>query len=406
MRGESSALRRIVAGLVALAFVAIGCNSRLIRPPAIVFADGGEHAIETSVKEEGRRFASVFTAFVPSRVPLHPNDALNFEVRDTGEPHTVALGKLIDSAVTAVERLGVTAKLADIEALRAMRIVPSVLPGVMTTKVPRTNRSATERCFLAKGRPAVSNKGTAKPCREVEQPAFDGTQTFYSSGLLENGEPFRVKLSDDIKPGEYRFMCLVHRSTMSGVIEVRSPDTERPTVAEVRAEAEREEEQIESVLEPPARAAASRESGPVRAGTGPAGTTRGLVSAFIPDVVKTKVGRPVAWTFYRMHSISFSPSREAKEGLFLEEDPPRINPDAWAPVRSRPPPSEVFRYPSRAKAFSINGGSYDGEGEFSSGVIRATPPTNVTYTLRFTKEGTYAYSCLVHQSMRGKVEVG
>jgi plastocyanin len=192
---------------------------------------------------------------------------------------------------------------------------------------------------------------------------------------------------------------------MTGLIEVRSKDVERPTVAELRQEAEREEEGIESSLAPSAKEAASRKRGPVYAGTGPRAGGRGFVSAFIPEIYQAKVGRPVVWTFHRMHSISFRAPREAKEGIFLEGDRARVNADAWQPVESRPPPREVFRYPATRKRFAIKGGEWSGEGVFSSGIIRATRPATVSYSLVFSKAGTYAYSCLVHPSMRGKVEV-
>lgn len=392
--------------LMALAFVATGCNSRLLRPPAIVFVDGGEYAIETSLDEKGYRFPSVFFAYLPSRVPLHPGDALNFSLRDTGEPHTIAMGRIVDRAISAVEALGAAADLEDVEKLSAMKKVPSVLPHTSTGAVPVINHSASESCFLDTASPPVANAGGAPACAQADQPAFGGTQSFYSSGVLKEGEPFRVKLAGDIKPGTYHFMCLVHRSAMSGAIDVVAPDQERPTVAQLRKNADDEEREIAGTLQPPARDAIRREGGPVFAGTGPRGTTRGLMSAFFPRDETAKVGKPLGWRFYGMHSIAFKPDRDAKEGVLIEKDGEwRANPDAWKPVGGPAVPKSVFAYPPSTKADSIDGGTWDGEGTFSSGIIRATPPATVSYTLRFSKAETYKYQCLVHQAMRGTIQV-
>lgn len=394
-------IKRATTLLFVLVVLASGCNSKLLRPPAIVFADSGEYGVKTSVREENRAFPSVFTAFVPSQVPLHPGDALNFQLRDTGEPHSVALGTLVNAAVDAAEALGPTATLKQIEALKPMKAVPSVFSTKLSDGVLGLNGSAAERCF-------VSPTG-AEPCEETDQPDFDGTQPFFSSGVLEEGEPFRLKLSDDTAPGTYRFMCLVHRSTMTGTVEVVDKKTERPPVADLRAQADAEQDEIASTLEPSAREAATDakvDGGPVIAGTGPEGLSRGFVSAFFAREVTASVGTPLRWNFHRAHTISFGPSREAKEGLVLSDgDGVRINEDAWKAVGSKEPPSDLIAVTPKKKSYAIDGGTWDGEGEWSSGVIRATPPTKVSYTMRFSKAGTYRYSCLIHQAMRGTVTV-
>lgn len=401
-------LRVIAAAVVALSLVGAGCNSRLIRPPTPVFIDGGEFKVATVIEEKGVRFPSVLLSYFPSRIPLHPGDTLNFEVRDTGEPHTVALGRLVDAALAAVDELGPTASLSRIEGLTEMRKLPYVFPRVATNERPRVNRSAAERCFLDDGTPPVSVAGGAPACDRREQPPFDGTQSFYSSGFIEEGESFRTRLSGDIRPGTYRFMCLVHRAAMTGAIEARSPDEDRPTVAELRRQGTDERNEIASTLEPPARVAARRTGGPVLAGTGPSGRARGFVAAFVPDdEVRVRVGEPVTWKLFQPHTISFNPTRDAREGILIEEGDGivRLNSEAWAPAGSRPLPAAARSYPPKARKLAVDGGTWSGEGFFSSGVIRATPPAQITYTLRFAEPGTYRYVCLIHDSMRGRIEV-
>lgn len=384
-----------------------GCNSRLIRPPATVYADGGGRAIGASVGEREARYSSVLVSFFPSLIPLHPGDAVNFSVRDSGEPHTVALGRLVDSALTALDTVATTAGVRTIEALPQMRALPSVFPGSVDTDRPRVNGSAAERCFLDTGAPPVSATGGAPECREEEQPDFEGTQSFYSSGFLKEGEPFRVKLSDRIRPGIYGFMCLVHRASMTGAIEVRAATVERPPVADVREQAQNEEDEAASTLGPVARRALTRSEDGVLAGTGPGGRARGFLASFIPERTRIRAGGTVTWALFGMHSISFEPERDAREGVLVEDgEGVRLNLDAWRPVRSRPPPAAALSFPPTLANVDVDGGSWSGEGSFSSGILRATPPASVKYSLRFTEPGTYRYFCLVHPPMRGTVEVG
>jgi hypothetical protein len=51
----------------------------------------------------------------------------------------------------------------------------------------------------------------------------------------------------------------------------------------------------------------------------------------------------------------------------------------------------------------VDGGTYDGDGFWSSGLIGAEP--FLAYTVRIAKPGTYNYACLIHPRMVGKVTV-
>ncbi len=396
--------RGAVCVALAVAFVASGCNSTLIRPPATVYADAGSRAIGASVGDLEGRFSSVLVSFFPSLVPLHPGDAVNFEVRDSGEPHSVALGRLVDTAVTALAELPTTAGVKTIEDLPQMKKLPSVLPGSVLGGA-KVNGSAAERCFIDSGAPSVSLGGGTVPCEERDQPEFDGRQAFYSSGYLKEGEPFRVKLSPEIDPGTYSFMCLVHRSSMIGAIEVREPTVDRPPVAELRQEARAEENEVASTLEPTARSALTRQEETLLAGTGPEGRARGLLSSFVPNVARVRRNIPITWELYGMHSIAFNPSRKARDGILIEEgDGVRINEEAWEPVPSGQDPA-ALAFPPSAPNVEVDGGTWSGDGEFRSGLLRATPPATVDYSMKISKAGTYRYLCLVHPTMRGSVEV-
>src|SRR5204863_331150 len=54
-------------------------------------------------------------------------------------------------------------------------------------------------------------------------------------------------------------------------------------------------------------------------------------------------------------------------------------------------------------ATSVDGGTYDGNGFWSSGLLSSDP--YMEYTLRISKPGTYRYACLLHPPMVGTLVV-
>jgi hypothetical protein len=74
-----------------------------------------------------------------------------------------------------------------------------------------------------------------------------------------------------------------------------------------------------------------------------------------------------------------------------------LNPKAAAPIGGPGAPE---------KPGLFDGGSWDGAGERSSGLILSFPPDLYSYKLRFTKAGTYNFLCTVHTNMKGTVTVG
>jgi plastocyanin len=53
----------------------------------------------------------------------------------------------------------------------------------------------------------------------------------------------------------------------------------------------------------------------------------------------------------------------------------------------------------------IDGGTYDGTGFHSSGLVLSFPPQLFAYRVKFTKPGTYTYFCVVHPDMKASVNV-
>jgi plastocyanin len=65
----------------------------------------------------------------------------------------------------------------------------------------------------------------------------------------------------------------------------------------------------------------------------------------------------------------------------------------------RPPPVDFVS----DEPMKIDGGTWDGSGFFSSGLLGSDPFS--TYTLRVSKPGRYRYACLIHPDMVGTLVV-
>lgn len=83
----------------------------------------------------------------------------------------------------------------------------------------------------------------------------------------------------------------------------------------------------------------------------------------------------------------------------------QVNQQAGAPspAPSSPPPAANPSGPPQPQV--IDGGTDDGTGFHNSGIQARFPPGLITYTLTFTKRGTFAYACMIHPGMTGIVTV-
>jgi len=170
------------------------------------------------------------------------------------------------------------------------------------------------------------------------------------------------------KPGKYHYLCYLHGKAMSAVVVVRKAGTSYPhTQAEYNAMATKASNaDIEHGLNLWADALGAADSHHVFVG---AADMRAMVNRFIPGDVVVKVGDSVTFDMARNlfpvpHTITFGP-----------------------------PPSNPF-------APTGDPTNYQG-GALSSGVILGPgfgPPPN-TFTVKFTKAGTYPFVCLLHAGM-------
>ena len=170
------------------------------------------------------------------------------------------------------------------------------------------------------------------------------------------------------RPGTYRYLCYLHGKAMSAVVKVRKPGTPYPhTQAEYDAMAlEASNADIEHGLDLWGDALGAADAHHVYVG---AADMRVMVNRFITGSTVVKVGDSVTFDMARNmfpvpHTITFGP--------------PPANPFA--------PTGDPTNFQGAA---------------LSSGVILppgfGPPPT--TFTVKFTKAGTYSYVCLLHAGM-------
>lgn len=400
-------LKRLGVGVALVALVATGCATQEEEPT------GGADRVTIQVDGETDEFVAEFTHFFPHEFTVRQGTTIDFELAAvSGGPHTVTFGKVADDAVAKLKELGPEATLAQQESTPEMLKLVDVFPHQPPTGGPPSpNMSAALPCFLDSGEPPNSKTGGAPACEERERPAFDGAQSFYNSGLLfEEGDSFSMPLADDIEPGAYSFICLIHRGAMTGTVTVVGEGEEAQTAAEIDAAAKMHFEEAVEKLRPAAQQLqeATGEGGEIQAGAGVPGVPQGIVAEFGPDEIEVEAGQKLAFNVFFFHTISASAPEEAV-GIFVrdEEGNPAFNPQLGAPSNSPPPPPEVatFPPPDDGKPVTIDAGTWDGEGFLNSGLIGSVPPALATYEVTISEPGTYNFRCLIHPDMKAKVTV-
>jgi plastocyanin len=120
----------------------------------------------------------------------------------------------------------------------------------------------------------------------------------------------------------------------------------------------------------------------------------------VPDRITTEVGEPVVWRMFGPHSISFDVPEYFPIVEFQDDGTVRSNEALFPPAGGAPEPPEDH---DPTEPLVIDGGTYDGSGFWSSGVL--WNEQYVEYTLRFSEPGTYPFACLIHPPMVGTVHV-
>ncbi len=418
-------MRRLIAVAAVLMLVATACDS-------VPFLSSGGNERVVLVDFSHDEYASLFLKNFPRKLTIAQGDEILFRQTWTGEPHSVTGGTLVDKLMDKVEPYIEEAdqgeQLPDEppeEVLKLEEDVPFAFQ-----EEGGLNQTASQPCYLAKGKP----RKDAKACSEQTQPVFDGTQTYYNSGIIPYegaaGNEYRVNFADDIKPGDYWFYCNVHGEFQSTKVTVKPKGAEIPSQAEVSRQARKEIDKMANPLLKVFRDAQDKRiafdipegAGPPTptGGTSPArkldirGNFAGLfspevdfagINEMLPGTIRVKRGEKITWNLIGWHSISFGVPRYFPPFQFLSNGTVRINPklEPSAGGAKKFDIPEEERYGGRPDALPFDGGTYDGTGFWSSGMVDAEP--YIEYSMRITKPGTYDYACLVHPPMVGKVVV-
>lgn len=395
--------------------------------------DSGPQERTIRVDYSHDEFASYFLSYFPRETTLRPGDTAVFRQTWTGEPHSVTMGTLVDDLMKVVEPyIEGAAKGQPIPEDEPPEVTEAnkPLPWMFGEEIDSVAQNAAQPCFLDSGNPPT-DANTACPKRS--QPDFNGKQTFYNSGFIpyegSGGNEFKVPLAENIAPGTYFFYCNYHGPLMSGKIKVVAEGASIPSQDEVNKTAREEiekqaaplREQIEKfekgTLEvPPEEADAFRNAGFLKPGTNRfQGNLSGLyaeddaimggINEFLPKSKTVKVGETVKWANLGMHTISFNVPKYfpvisvEKDGKVVYNSKV-IHPDGGVP--EHPEPFD-FEGPPGNEPLKIDGGTWDGEGFYSTGLIGWAP--YVEFSMKFSKPGTYKYACLIHPPMTGTIVV-
>jgi plastocyanin len=240
-----------------------------------------------------------------------------------------------------------------------------------------------------------------------------------------------VPLADDIRPGSYTYYCNIHQLFQNGTIEVVPPDEPIPSQAEVSREAYTQIKDLAAPLLQAHRQAVATQGETeiigltVRkpfAGWFPDNNeTLGWINEFVPKRTEITAGQTLTWSFVGAHTVSFDVPAYFSEFVVEPDGTVEWTRDAVAPQGRRlvtndadqpagpsePPSEQPSAEPAPSEdsgpGFPVrdaDAGRWDGNGFLSSGV-----QSGGTYTVTFTKPGTYPYACLIHPRMVGEVVV-
>lgn len=359
-------------------------------------------------------FATQFIRYFPDHIQAHPGDTITFRQTWTGEAHTVTLGTRVNEVLAVTRPL-----IEEYGHLPYEEIPPEVLEEFFAAEstLPlfyseddeggpgEVSQVMAQPCLVEDG--PVPEEG---PCAQQELPPYEGTETYYNSGIIPfegpGGNVFELELADSIEPGEYHFYCAVHGSFHSGTLEVVPADQPILSPGEVSA---RTREEVNQVVQPLREAyQQAQEDRYVYGGQTHSGNfaglvndeVQGLLNEFIPRTLEVAVGEPVTWRMFGPHSISFDVPEYFPIVEILDDGTVRFNEELEPPAGGAP---EIPEDRDPSEPLVMDGGTYDGDGFWSSGVMHSD--AYIEYSLRFSTPGTYRYACLIHPPMVGEVRV-
>lgn len=352
-------------------------------------------------------FGASWIHFFPHEVKAHPGDTVQFISHFTGEPHSVAFGSLVDEALDAFAQLDPDSQEDPPPEIQA---VLDKVPFLFSDEGGPDDlfvQAASQPCYLETAEPPTRE---ACPADQQEPPeTIDGKERFLSTGFMPDQATADFTLSDDVAPGDYTFMCLVHGPEMTAKVTVVPEATAIPGPAEVEAEGRHHLEEFLATVK--ADVEKVQASTLPQAVAGVFAADEELPSAGInvlPREIDAKVGEKVTWEVNGFHTISFNAPEDARPWLqFDDRGVLGTNKKSFTPANSpgipdpEPPPEDAPE--GAAPKVPVDAGAWDGQGFHSSGAPFSD--AQLVYSLAFSTPGTYQYLCLVHPDMEGTVKV-
>ena len=404
-------------------------------------ADGGGEERSVLVDFRHDEFASAFLQYYPENIKIRPGDTIEFRQAWTGEPHSVTLGKIVDDFIELLPQLE---EYESIDAAREAGVADDVLERAIESysKLPVmadsfvTVPAGAEPCYVedVADAPLVRDPETDEVHLEAqcpddarEQPAFTGREALYNSGFIPysgpRGNTFTMPIADDAEPGTYQYFCNYHYIFMAGSVEVVEPGADIPSQSEVSRQAREEiEADAERALER-VKDAKGRDAGDTIRETheGPDGEqvsevtlplsgrstpdeTPVIINEFFPRELEAKVNQKVTWTIDgSLHTVSFNVPKYFPIFTVADAGAVEWDPQAWEPVgwdldfEPRGFGPNVGEDP-----LELDAGRWDGKGGFhSSGALLPGD----TFSVTFTRAGTYPFACVLHPQMVGTLSV-
>jgi plastocyanin len=382
---------------IVLALVLTACGSN---------GSDGAHTRQVLVDYSPDDFPASFFGYFPRVIEAHPGDTVNFHQTWTGEPHTVTLGTMVQPVGDKMRPSLLGRKSLFEDELDPSQFgLPSVFPEEATSGNIKLNQAASQPCYVATAPLELDGSNCSK-----RQPAFDGTQAFYNSGYIRyrgtRSNEFKLPLAKSIKPGDYFYYCVLHGPGMGGFVRVKAAEAK---LASPEGLKDRDLVAARKLAEQTRRVVAKKSyrlpNTDIEVGGFTAAVKNGLthpvsLNEFLPSTFHTTVGKPVTWSFDEGpgHTVSFDVPSYLPAIVFQPDGSVEVNHETLDPIggpgypRTDAPPTE---------AVSVDAGDYDGSHFLSTGY----PDGPMRYSITFTKPGTYAYACLIHPLMLGKVVV-
>ena len=368
--------------------------------------DGESSEVTVQIDGDADEFNAAFLAYFPDAVTVHPGDTIVYESNFSGEPHSITFGTLVDDIVEGFQAL--TPEQLEGEPPPELAEAFERIPPMLPEGPGDANQASVNPCFIASGE---LPDDPSQQCDETEPEPFTGTELFYNSGFLPDGETFELELADDIAPGTYVGFCTLHFTEMTSEVTVVPADEEIPSADEVAQEADSQLQEMVSPLQSAfEQAQESVSDGRVQTGAAPEDEeVPGLVTEFVPGDIEVAAGDQVTWSFVGPHTVSFNAPEEARVLLAKGEDggfhltEQAVAPQGFEPPGGPPGGGEEGEGPPEGEEGPpppIDAGTWDGTGFFSSGIAFGGD-----FLLGFSEPGSYEYVCLIHPDMEGTVTV-